>query len=122
MARILLADDDKDYGRAFSVSVASLGHDVTVATNGADAIEKVEQAVDPFDILFVDVMMPAGGAATVLHSQPVVASKSKVVIITGRAELYDSPLFQTGFSRADARVRKSISLGELEQLISDLLR
>lgn len=123
MARILLADDDPDYARAFAVGVKALGHEIVLAESGEDALRTIQQqpANRGFDLVFLDVMMPQGGAASVLHRLVDVAMDLPVVIITGRAELYDSPLFRTGFQRAKARIRKSASLDEIGALIDDIL-
>ncbi len=55
-ARILVADDDRFYLQVFTDLIAGLGFESITATNGFDAIEKV-QSHKP-DILIVDVVMP----------------------------------------------------------------
>ncbi|ARE40995.1 Two-component response regulator [Rhodovulum sp. P5] len=120
MARVLIADDDADYRAAFSKGLNALGHEVDAVSEGAQVEKAVTEADRPYDILFLDVMMPAGGAATVLHRMTVIVPDLPVVIITGRAEVADSPLFKHGMRLARARVRKTADLKELDALVRSL--
>lgn len=58
---MLVADDDADVRRSFSRSLESHGYDVRTATDGAEALSKVE---DEVDIVLLDERMPdrSGGA------------------------------------------------------------
>ena len=53
---ILLAEDNPVNQMTATTMINKLGHTVTVANNGREAIEKV--AVEKFDIVFMDVQMP----------------------------------------------------------------
>lgn len=57
--RILIVDDDPMIGRALMRRLA--GHDATIATDGASAMEKVVAAARagaPFDVVLCDLHMP----------------------------------------------------------------
>ncbi|WP_417243830.1 response regulator [Celeribacter sp.] len=121
MARILIADDDADYRRAFTAGMTALGHDVVSVTSGSSVPDALNAAPDGFDVVFLDIMMPDGGGATALHHVKSFDPDLPAVIITGRAELFDSPIFKRGFTTAEARIKKTVSLAELDTLVRDIL-
>jgi PAS domain S-box-containing protein len=57
--KILVVEDDELVRTQVMVLLASLGYDVTGATNGAEALETLKSIGD-FDLLFTDVVMPGG--------------------------------------------------------------
>jgi len=55
--RVLAVDDEPDLLQLLGIHLRSKGYEVTKATNGAEAIEKIRQ--DPnFDLVIMDIMMP----------------------------------------------------------------
>jgi CheY-like chemotaxis protein len=62
--RILLAEDNRVNQAVAKAMLAKRGHDVTVAVDGREALEKL--ASDTFDLVLMDVQMPEmdGFAAT----------------------------------------------------------
>ena len=56
MAKILLAEDDKDLNRIICRTLRDRGYEVTSAENGAEALEKCE--AERFDMIISDIMMP----------------------------------------------------------------
>ncbi len=54
--RILLAEDNAVNQRLAAVILGKMGHSVTVANNGAEAVKKWAEA--SFDLIFMDVQMP----------------------------------------------------------------
>ena len=56
MAKILIVDDEKLICEEFSSILSEEGHQVDMAFNGIEAIEKVKAAA--YDIVFLDVLMP----------------------------------------------------------------
>jgi len=65
-ARILLVDDDPLVRETCAELLTSLGHDVTPAIDGQDAVEIFELHQNDFDIVIMDMVMPRmnGPAAT----------------------------------------------------------
>jgi len=65
-ARILLAEDGPDNQRLISFHFKKSGAIVTIAENGRIAVEQIEKAIVPFDVVFMDMQMPEldGYAAT----------------------------------------------------------
>jgi signal transduction histidine kinase/CheY-like chemotaxis protein len=62
--RILVAEDDRLNQEVMRRILAGMGHDVSVAANGFEALEALER--EAFDVVLMDVMMPGldGVAAT----------------------------------------------------------
>lgn len=56
MAKILVADDDRDIARLIKDSLTDEGMEVTAVFSGADALAAVE--LDAFDMAILDIMMP----------------------------------------------------------------
>lgn len=56
--RVLVAEDNKANQKLVKRMLEVLGHDVTIAENGAKALDAVEQAKEKFDLILMDVQMP----------------------------------------------------------------
>ena len=54
--RVLLVDDEDDLLTAFEFRLGALGYDLTVARNGAEALEQLNK--EKADIVLADFMMP----------------------------------------------------------------
>ncbi len=55
---VLLVEDGPDNVRLISFFLKKAGAEVTVAENGQQAVEKVLNASDPFDLILMDMQMP----------------------------------------------------------------
>jgi DNA-binding NtrC family response regulator len=115
LARILIADDDPDYLAAFCDGMKALGHQVTGVDQGSQVVPILQ--ADPYDIVFLDVLMKGGGAITLIHAVRAADTNIPVVIITGKSEIIASPLFEQGLRQAQAKVTKTASLVDLERLV-----
>ena len=58
MARILLADDDAATRDLVKRALATDGHAVSSTQDGTEALERLQEAPDGFDLLISDVQMP----------------------------------------------------------------
>lgn len=54
--RVLIVDDDEDFGAVLAEEVAELGHEVAIARTGHDAIAIASHQA--FDVVLLDVMLP----------------------------------------------------------------
>ena len=58
MARILIAEDEESLRGFVQRALAEDGHDVVAAADGAEALDKLTRAEDPFDLVLADIKMP----------------------------------------------------------------
>ena len=56
MVKILIVEDDKDLNRYAMLSLRNSGYEVVSATDGEEALEKLEE--NKFDLILTDIMMP----------------------------------------------------------------
>lgn len=56
MAKILIAEDERDIRDLITFTLRFAGHDVTAAANGAEAVEQAAKIVP--DLIMLDVRMP----------------------------------------------------------------
>lgn len=83
---VLVCEDD-DKVRAYAVEVLNeLGYRVIEASNGAAALDALEQAPVPVDLLFTDVVLPGGmTGADVAREAAVRRPELKILFATGYA-------------------------------------
>jgi two-component system cell cycle response regulator CpdR len=58
MARILVAEDDNAVGTQVARALRQDGHEITLAADGAAALDQLAQAEGQFDLLLTDIQMP----------------------------------------------------------------
>lgn len=79
---ILLVDDDPDLIQTLKIRLEAQQFNVRIATNGEEALEKVDQ--QPPDLIIMDVMMPKmDGFSTLKHLNQISNRKVPVIIMTG---------------------------------------
>ena len=118
LARIYIADDDMHYVEAFRAGLSAFGHIVDAVASGDTVIEDLGRTA--YDIVFLDVVMPGGGAISLVHKIRARFDNLPIVVMTGHAELFEAPVFRDGFQLANARIRKSTSLLEIKALVDTL--
>jgi len=119
LARILIADDDPDYLDAFIGGMTALGHEVEGVLTGVEAVGRVGES--SFDVVFLDVVMKGGGAISLLHEIRKTHPDLPIIVISGRTELIDSPVFREGMGFSQARIRKTASLSQMNSLVQSIL-
>lgn len=115
MAHILLVDDDQTFLDTASEAIQALGHTTSCATNQFDAVELVEPGV--FNLAFVDVIMPGGGAITAVNLLKEKDHDLPIIAMTGMWTVRTSPVMQVGLHNAAAKIEKTYRLAELDELI-----
>jgi two-component system, cell cycle response regulator CpdR len=58
MSRVLVVDDEESMRLLVARAVAMDGHDITTASDGAEALELLGSAQTAFDLLLTDIQMP----------------------------------------------------------------
>ncbi len=82
---ILVADDDQNICESLSWLLKSEGHSVRVCGSGEEAVALCRQ--EPFELVFLDVMMPGMGGLAALSQIMSEQPQVKVVMISGQADL-----------------------------------
>lgn len=118
MARILIADDDDSYRTTFATAMETLGHEVHGVRSGQEVLPSLE--TNPVDIVFLDVLMEGGGAASTLHAVHEHYPALPIIVVTGYLDLVESPLFQQGLRLASARFHKTEPLASFERAVRRL--
>lgn len=119
MARVLIAEDDRDLCWIWSETLADAGHEVVVAHDGEAAAEALESQL--FDVLISDVIMPMNGAIVLAALARMQQPQIRVVVVSGSLAMRDQPI-ELAVDGADAAMRKPIDLDRLCQTVEDLLR
>jgi len=116
--RVLVADDDEDILALVGNVLAKAGYDVTKASNGAEALERV-RSVRP-RVAVLDVAMPELDGVEVLRSLRADPETSDipVILLTARAQEADVKL---GYAEGASKyLRKPFSPRELVELVREL--
>lgn len=85
MANILLADDDASTRDLVQRALATDGHSVTPTHDGAEALEKLREAPQSFELLITDVQMPGLDGIALAEAASATNSKLRVILMSGFA-------------------------------------
>lgn len=119
MAKILVAEDEESIRRLVEITLADVGHEVTGAADGREAVDMIIQ--DPPDMLVLDVMMPALDGWGVLRELRKLGLKQdmRVVMLTAKSSESD---FMSGWKLGvDAYVTKPFDPDELAVVVNETL-
>jgi DNA-binding response OmpR family regulator len=87
--RVVIADDDPDIRRLVEMTVTNAGCDVTVASDGEEALERVRESMP--DLVILDVLMPrmdGWEVARALKGDPA-TREVPVMFLTSRGQEHD---------------------------------
>ena len=116
MARLLIAEDDKNLALLYEQELTDEGYEVAVVNDARSAIDRVES--DPPDLLVLDIQMPGmDGLEALSH---ILGKNNQLPVILNTAYSNYKDNFMTW--SADAYVVKSSDLTELKTTIQDVLK
>jgi PAS domain S-box-containing protein len=120
-SRILLAEDGPDNARLLAALLRKAGAIVTVANDGAAAIEAVAQAgLDGFDLVLMDLQMPGVDGYEACSRLRALGVSSPIIALTGNAFEEDRDrCLASGFNQYAV---KPIPRDQLLQLCEDALK
>ena len=81
--KILIVDDERSMRDVLSIMLKRAGYDVTVASDGEEAIAHIDKEL--FDLVITDLKMPKAGGLEVLKAVKESSPESVVLIITAYA-------------------------------------
>lgn len=83
MEKILIVEDERSLRDVLSIMLKRAGYDVAVASDGAEAIARIEKEL--FDLVITDLKMPKAGGLDVLRAVKEASPDSVVLLITAFA-------------------------------------
>lgn len=83
---ILFVEDESSVRVIAAKSLRKRGYNVTEAEDGEMALELLEEAEEPFDIMISDVVMPGMGGPALLKAGRELLGDARIVFISGYAE------------------------------------
>lgn len=116
--RILVADDDPDILELMKMDLGLQGYDITVATNGKDALQMV--LTEKFDLVLLDVMMPYIDGYHVAYeiTSKLGANSPRIIIITSRDTVREKGIAL--MSGAHEVFQKPFELDKLHEKINEV--
>lgn len=112
---ILLVEDDDTTRKAIHETLDLLGYRVLTATNGREALDTLEHALDAIDLVLTDMIMPEMGGLAFYETLKEWQPDARVVIMTGY------PLADVGRRALEQGeltwIQKPFSMTELAQLV-----
>lgn len=120
MARILVAEDERDIRELINFTLTFAGHTLTLAPNGEDAV-KMAQEVIP-DLIMMDVRMPRMTGYEACREMKKIDSISSIPVVFLSAKGQDDEV-QTGLDAGAIRyILKPFSPEELTQQVNEILQ
>ena len=116
--KLLVVDDEDRIRRLLTMYLSREGYQMEEASDGAEALEKMEET--QYDCILLDVMMPEKDGMEVLHELRMAENLTPVILLTAKGEESDRVTgFETG---ADDYIVKPFSPREVVLRVKALLR
>jgi DNA-binding NtrC family response regulator len=81
--RILIADDDHSFLKAVSAYLQLAGREIRLAHDGRQAVDLLDEASPPYDIVITDLVMPEADGLVVLQKALARNPQALVILMTG---------------------------------------
>jgi excisionase family DNA binding protein len=108
--RILVVDDETPVREAFEAALRARGYEVFLARDGREALRLIKR--EAFDLIFLDILLPEVGGASVLKTIKRRDPEAVVVLITGYPH-HDETLAALDYGPA-MLLRKPIKFTDIE--------
>jgi DNA-binding NtrC family response regulator len=123
-ASILLVDDDSAFRQVMANELNRIGHSVTTATSGEEAVERV--AVEEPDIVLLDLHLPGMTGVEALSAIHTSTPATEVIVLTGHGSIdtaiesirigaFDYVQKPCPLDELDLRIQRAIERRELRQ-------
>ena len=115
-ASVLIVDDNAGLCKTLSFVLGRKGYGVTTANDGAEAIAIVEER--PFDIVFMDVIMPFMNGVETYERMKVIRPEAMVVMMTAYA--VEDMVQEALNNNAYTCLYKPLDMAEVLRLIKEI--
>jgi len=120
MNKILIVEDEQHIADGLKFNLEAEGHEAVVAASGEDALKRVVEDREAFDIVILDVMLPGKDGFTVASELRAAGHYLPILMLTARGRPEDVLRgFETG---ADDYLPKPFELSILLARVNGLLR
>ncbi len=119
MSHILVVEDEEHLAFGIKFNLEAEGHAVSVAGDGQAALERMESAATPVDLVVLDIMLPGMSGYAVCEAIRAAGNDLPVVMLTARTLVEDRI---RGFDAGtDVYLQKPFDLEELLSVVRNLL-
>ena len=119
MSHILVVEDEEHLAFGIKFNLEAEGHVVTVAGDGQAALERMESAAPPVDLVVLDIMLPGMSGYAVCEAIRAAGNDLPIVMLTARTLVEDRI---RGFDAGtDVYLQKPFDLEELLSVVRNLL-
>ncbi len=115
-ASILVADDDEIIRTMLSKTLSALGHKVTAAKDGAQAVEIYKSSPHDFDLVILDMIMPGKNGKDAFFEMRRINKDVKALIISGYS--VDKEVLNLLDHGLQGFIQKPFEIAELAKKIS----
>ncbi len=120
MAHILLVDDDEDLRQMLAVALAGMGHRVTEAQDGKQAITLFSQ--NPTDVVVTDLVMPDKDGLELVRELKRQHNQVKIIAMSGGGRIDAGDFLKIAkLLGADRILKKPFFLPQLAATLDELL-
>jgi DNA-binding response OmpR family regulator len=120
MSRILVVEDEDHLSEGLRFNLEAEGHEAVIARDGRAAVEALEAADPPFDLVLLDLMLPEMSGLDVARRTRAAGNYVPILILTAKDDTQE--LVRGLEEGADDYLTKPFRLDELLARVRGLLR
>jgi CheY-like chemotaxis protein len=120
MAKILVAEDERDIRELINFTLMFAGHTITLVTNGAELVEKAPTVMP--DLILTDVRMPKMTGYEACHALKQLESVKHIPVVILSAKGQDEEMQMGKDAGAHAYILKPFAPDELTRRIAEILQ
>jgi DNA-binding response OmpR family regulator len=120
MAKILIAEDERDIRELITFTLTFAGHEIVQASNGAEAVEIAQQAMP--DLIMMDVRMPRMTGYEACRAIKQIETIKHIPVVFLSAKGQDDEVSDGLDAGAIDYIMKPFSPTELAEKIANLLK
>jgi two-component system cell cycle response regulator CpdR len=119
MSRVLIVDDEDSMRLLVARAIAMDGHDITTASDGAEALEILGDTDGAFDLLLTDIQMPVMDGIALALTAARDFPQVTILLMTGYAEQRERA---SGLNAiAHDVISKPFSVADIRTAVADAL-
>ena len=120
MSRVLIVDDEESMRLLVARAIAMDGHEITTASDGAEALEILDGADGRFDLMLTDIVMPGMDGIELAKRAAERNAALKIMFITGFAAVALHPA--SGAPKQAKVLSKPFHLREIVSEVDRMLK